>query len=103
MGRRRQNSVSDRTDECVPDTAEHSRHTAGNDDDEIMRPMEKPRHTRASPQLSLSLARCALSTIFFLNGVVLASWVPHIPAVKARHAVTDGQLGLILLSMAVGS
>ena len=48
-------------------------------------------------------ARCAVSTLFFINGVVLASWVPHIPAVKARHAISDGQLGIILLSMAVGS
>jgi len=48
-------------------------------------------------------ARWAVSTIFFINGLVLASWVSHIPAVKARHAISDGQLGLVLLSMAVGS
>jgi len=48
-------------------------------------------------------ARCALSSIFFINGVVLASWAPHIPAVKARHAISDGQLGIVLLSMAVGA
>jgi MFS family permease len=41
--------------------------------------------------------------VFFINGMVLASWVPHIPAVKARHALSDGQLGLVLLAMAVGS
>ena len=48
-------------------------------------------------------ARLAVSTIFFVNGVVLASWVPHIPAVKARHAISDGELGMVLLSMAVGA
>jgi fucose permease len=48
-------------------------------------------------------ARFAVSTIFFMNGVVLASWVSHIPAVKAYHAIGDGQLGVILLFMAVGS
>src|SRR5215470_1145032 len=64
--------------------------------------MDQPCHTRAlSPPPFL--ARCALSAIFFLNGVVLASWVPHIPEVKARHALGDGQLAPVLLSMAVGS
>src|ERR1043166_8978525 len=48
-------------------------------------------------------SRAAVSTIFFINGVVLASWVPHIPAVKARHAISDGELGIVLLSMAVGA
>src|SRR5262249_42957847 len=65
--------------------------------------MDQPRRTGTLSQPPPSLARCALSAIFFLNGVVLASWVPHIPAVKARHALGDGQLGLVLLSMAVGS
>ena len=48
-------------------------------------------------------ARWSVSTIFFVNGAVLASWVPHIPAVKAAHALGDGALGLVLLSMAAGS
>jgi len=47
--------------------------------------------------------RGAVSTVFFINGAVLASWVPHIPAVKARHAIGDGQLGLVLLCMALGA
>ena len=48
-------------------------------------------------------SRSAVSTIFFINGVVLASWVPHIPAVKAVHGLSDGQLGMVLLAMAVGA
>jgi MFS family permease len=48
-------------------------------------------------------ARLAISTIFFVNGVVLASWVPHIPAVKQQHAISDGALGIVLLSMAAGA
>ena len=48
-------------------------------------------------------SRWAVSTIFFINGMVLASWVPHIPAVKAQHAISDGELGIVLLSMAVGA
>jgi hypothetical protein len=48
-------------------------------------------------------ARWAISLIFFINGVIVASWVPHIPAVKQRLGIGDGQLGLLLLSMAVGA
>lgn len=48
-------------------------------------------------------SRWALATTFFVNGVVLASWVPHIPAIKARHALSDGGLGLVLLAMAAGA
>jgi MFS family permease len=48
-------------------------------------------------------ARRAVSAIFFLNGVVLASWVAHIPAVKALHGLGDDRLGLVLLAMAVGA
>ena len=60
-------------------------------------------HSSSASSPSLFLTRGAVSTLFFVNGAILASWVPHIPAVKARHAISDGQLGLILLSMAVGS
>jgi MFS family permease len=48
-------------------------------------------------------ARWAVAAVFFVNGAVIASWVPHIPAVKSRHALGDGQLGLVLLAMAAGS
>jgi MFS family permease len=47
--------------------------------------------------------RRAVAVFFFINGAVLASWVPHIPAIKSRHMMSDGQLGLVLLSMAAGS
>jgi fucose permease len=48
-------------------------------------------------------ARWAVSTVFLINGVVVASWVPLIPEVKARHGIGDGQLGLLLLFMAIGA
>ena len=38
-------------------------------------------------------SRCAVATVFFANGVVIASWVPHVPAVKMRHGLGDGELG----------
>src|SRR5712692_9593059 len=65
--------------------------------------MDQRRYTLAPPQSPPFIARRAVSTIFFINGMVLASWVPHLPAVKAQHAISDGQLGIVLLSMAVGS
>jgi len=43
-------------------------------------------------------ARVAVGAIFFVNGLVLASWLPHIPAVKAAHAISDGELGLVLFA-----
>lgn len=48
-------------------------------------------------------ARLAISAVFFVNGAVLASWLAHIPAVKAQHQISDGRLGVALLSMAVGA
>ena len=51
----------------------------------------------------LTRARRAVATVFLVNGAVIASWVPHIPAVKSRHALSDGQLGAVLLAMAAGS
>src|SRR4029450_6008253 len=62
-----------------------------------------PSLNNTKPTQPLVRSRSAVSTIFFINGAVLASWLPHIPAVKARHAISDGALGLVLLSMAVGA
>src|SRR5215475_5263021 len=48
-------------------------------------------------------ARVAVASIFFDNGVVLASWVPHIPAVKSRLGAGEAALGWALLAMAAGA
>ena len=48
-------------------------------------------------------ARIAVSVVFFVNGAILASWVPHIPAVKDRLGVGEAQLGSALLAMAAGA
>ncbi|MCB5906933.1 MFS transporter [Streptomyces pinistramenti] len=45
----------------------------------------------------------SLYTVFFLNGLVLASWAPRIPQVKEQLQLSDGQLGLALLGVALGS
>jgi len=55
------------------------------------------------PARAVARSRWSVSVIFFVNGVILASWVPHIPAVKQRLGIGDGELGLVLLSMAAGA
>jgi fucose permease len=44
-----------------------------------------------------------VGAVFFLNGLVLASWVPYIPLVKAVQGLRDGALGGVLLAMAAGA
>jgi MFS family permease len=48
-------------------------------------------------------ARHAVGVVFFMNGAVLASWIPHIPEIKAEHGLSDGSLGLVLLAMSAGA
>lgn len=47
--------------------------------------------------------RLAVSLVFFVNGAVFASWVPHIPLIQARLDLGDGGLGLALLCLAAGA
>jgi MFS family permease len=51
----------------------------------------------------LTAARNAVGITFFLNGLVFSSWVSRIPEVRSSFDLTNGQLGLVLLSIAVGS
>ena len=60
-------------------------------------------HNRGEPGHGLAPARRAVSLCFFLNGAVIASWVPHIPDLKTRLGLGDGGLGMLLLAMAVGA
>ncbi|MDJ0754614.1 MAG: MFS transporter [Ardenticatenaceae bacterium] len=48
-------------------------------------------------------ARKTVLVIFFINGLLLSSWVPHIPLVQERLALGEGVLGLALLAMAGGA
>lgn len=52
---------------------------------------------------TLTAARNAVGLTFFLNGLVFASWVSRIPEVRESFDLTNGQLGLVLLAIAVGS
>jgi MFS family permease len=52
---------------------------------------------------TLTAARNAVGLSFFLNGLVFASWVSRIPEVRSSFELTNGQLGLVLLAIAMGS
>lgn len=41
--------------------------------------------------------------LFFLNGFVFSSWVPHIPTVKAQLDMSMAEVGLALLCITVGA
>ena len=45
----------------------------------------------------------AVSVVFFVNGFILAHWVARIPAVAGRLGLGEGQVGVVLLGMAVGA
>ena len=47
-------------------------------------------------------ARIAVAAIFLVNGTAFASWVPHIPTVQQKLALSPGVLGLALLAIAIG-
>ncbi len=48
-------------------------------------------------------ARIAVALVFALNGLVFASWVSRLPAVREALGLSTGQLGLLLLCISVGS
>lgn len=48
-------------------------------------------------------ARWAVAAVFFVNGGLLGSWAPHVPLVKARLGLSEVDLGIALLVMAIGA
>jgi len=46
--------------------------------------------------------RLAVSLFYFCQGLAFASWASRIPILKENLALTDGQLGTILLMLPVG-
>jgi len=57
--------------------------------------------TATGPQLKAAAAATFL--IFGINGLVFASWAARIPAVTETLQITSGQMGTLLLCVAVGS
>jgi fucose permease len=52
---------------------------------------------------SVRAARDAVGVVFFLNGLLFASWVSRIPQARTALELSNAQLGLLLLAIAVGS
>lgn len=54
-----------------------------------------------SPSLRRSIA--AVAVVFAVSGWLMATWLARLPAVRDALQVTPGRLGIILLSLSVGS
>ena len=49
------------------------------------------------------LARLAVSTIFFVNGAIISSYLVHIPYLQRKLDLSEGILGIALLGSALGA
>jgi MFS family permease len=58
---------------------------------------------QAAPTRAAHLASMAVFAVFLVVGVVFASWMSRLPAIRDALGVTPGQLGLILLVGSAGS
>jgi MFS family permease len=47
--------------------------------------------------------RAAVVGVFFVHGLLFASWTAHIPFVKEHLGLDDGSLGVVLLGAPIGS
>jgi MFS family permease len=56
---------------------------------------------RDDPRAERALSGVAL--VFLVNGVVLSSWVSRIPAITDRHGLGKGQVGTLLMTIALGA
>lgn len=57
----------------------------------------------AITEASTSLARRAISLVFFINGMTLASWISRIPAITDRLELSNAQVGMSLMAIAAGA
>ena len=54
-------------------------------------------------QSELAHLKRSLRGVFLVMGVVSMAWVPRIPEIKQALKLTDGQLGLVLISSSIGA
>ncbi len=59
--------------------------------------------TGADAGAPLRVPRLAVLGVFFVNGVVIGTWVVRIPAIKEKLGLGEGLLGVALLGAAVGA
>ena len=63
----------------------------------------RPDELLAPPAIQLRKATLAVYAVFIVNGFAFASWASRIPQFRDELGVSPAQLGLILLSAALGS
>jgi MFS family permease len=51
----------------------------------------------------LTMARWAVSTVFFINGAGVGLWAAHIPLVAGRFGLAEDFMGLVLLCLGLGA
>ncbi len=65
------------------------------------------RRTPSTPTLAPARTdgwpRLAVIAVFFVHGLLFASWTAHIPQLKQQLGLSDGRLGLALLGAPIGS
>ena len=61
------------------------------------------RQAAVTTPAELRTARIAVTTVFFANGVLIASWAPYIPRIKGDLELSARGLGFALLAMALGA
>ncbi len=66
-------------------------------------PPDEGRTAAAENALAGRRAHVAVVAVFFVHGLLFASWTAHIPDVKADLGVDNGTLGFALLGTPVGS
>ena len=54
-------------------------------------------------QSELKYLKRSLRGVFLVMGIVSMAWVPRIPEIKKALELTDGQLGLVLISSSIGA
>ncbi len=47
--------------------------------------------------------RTKIAIVFFVHGLMLATWAPHIPYVRDEFGLSEGALGILLLFLAAGA
>jgi predicted MFS family arabinose efflux permease len=59
--------------------------------------------SHAYQRSALRASRLAVLWVFFVNGLVIGTWVVRIPAIKEKLGLSDGLLGVALLGAAAGA
>ena len=47
--------------------------------------------------------RAAVSILFLINGMMIGSWAPKLPALMERLSISEGTAGLVVLCLGAGS